>query len=158
MCVSGTRGRGFRIHSERLNRWRQGKFLADIVRSLARSTLRWGSHSSAARGRAWGRGCARRARPSFFQRRRWRRRLERRGNGSENDYFLVRPPASSGSVFLPSFFSFFIWLQQGVQLTIQRERITVQCGKLDSNAQPSLARPPTAYILIHLSTFVETTL
>ena len=155
MCVSGTRGRGFRIHSERLNRRRQGKFLADIVRSLA---LPCGSHSSAARGRAWGRGCARRARPSFFQRRRWRRRLERRGNGSENDYFLVRPPASPSSVFLPSSFSFFIWLQQGVQLTIQRERITVQCGKLDSNAQPSLARPPAPYILIHWSTFVETTL
>ena len=63
-------------------------------------------------------------------------------------FLYARPPASPSSVFLPSSFSFFIWLQQGVQLTIQRERITVQCGKLDSNAQPSLARPPASYILI----------
>ena len=48
-------------------------------------------------------------------------------------------PASPSSVFLPSSFSFFIWLQQGVQLAIQRERVTVQCGNLDSNAQPSPA-------------------
>ena len=66
-------------------------------------------------------------------------------------FLYARPPASPSSVFLPSSFSFFIWLQQGVQLTIQRERITVQCGKLDSNAQPSLARPPARTLHSHTS-------